>query len=129
MRSISLFHINRVGLSQWKAREWWCRQSVMIWSQEHRAWWRPQALGYTNLKREAWVVNFPTAYDQTKHCSPEKKISYYTAPFSKIPPMENPPEEGTPAGATSSPTAPAPDPARLSPAATRDVAQDGDFGD
>jgi len=43
---------------------------------------------------------------------------------STIPPMDNPPEEGTPAGATSSPTAPAPDPARQSPAATRDVAQD-----
>lgn len=46
---------------------------------------------------------------------------------SKIPPMDNPPEEGTPAGATSSPTAPAPDPARFSPAATRDAAQDADF--
>ena len=73
--------------------------------------------------------DFPTAYEQTKHCGPEKKINYYTVPFSKIPPMDNPPEEGTPAGATSSPTAPAPDPARQSPAATRDVAQDADFGD
>jgi hypothetical protein len=80
MKSISLRHIQRVGLVEWKAREWWARQKVMIWSQEHSAWWRPDAKGYTELKREAWVIDFPMAYDHTKHCGPEKKINYFAIP-------------------------------------------------
>jgi hypothetical protein len=77
VKSISLIHIKRVGLADWRGREWWARQQVRIWSQEHCAWWRPEAQGYTDKDAEAWVVDFPTAYDHTKHCGPEKKINYY----------------------------------------------------
>jgi hypothetical protein len=75
-KTISLCHIKRVGLVCWKNREWWARRNVFIWSQEHHAWWRPDGCGYTNDIAQAWNVDFPTAYDHTKHCGPEKKISY-----------------------------------------------------
>jgi len=84
-RSISLRHIKNVGLVEWRNRDWWSRQQVMIWSGEHGAWWRPNAEGYTTLKREAWSVDFPTAYDYTKHCGDEKKINYFTVPASSVP--------------------------------------------
>jgi hypothetical protein len=75
-RTISLNHIKRIGLVEWRNRGWWIGRNVRIWSQEHRAWWRPEGHGYTGDKEQAWVIDFPTAYDQTKHCGPEKKINY-----------------------------------------------------
>lgn len=85
MKSVTLKGIKRRGLVEWKRREWWCRQTVAIWSQEHSAWWRPEAKGYTDYEEAAWVVDFPTAYDHTKHCGPEKGIVFYTmAPPSPI---------------------------------------------
>lgn len=83
MRNVSLRHIKRVGLVDWKHREWWIKRHVMIWSGEHHAWWRPDGKGYTDLQREAWSVDFPTAYEETKHCGPEKKVSYFALPIGK----------------------------------------------
>jgi len=79
-KTISLCHINRIGLSEWRNRERWSRCNVRIWSGEHRLWWRTNACGYTDDKQEAWVIDFPTAYEHTRHCGPEKKISYCTVP-------------------------------------------------
>lgn len=78
MKRITLNGIKRRGLIEWKSREWWNGQTVSIWSREHLAWWRPEAKGYTTDAMEAWAIDFPTAYDYTKHCGPEKKIIYYT---------------------------------------------------
>jgi hypothetical protein len=80
MRHITLRYIKRIGLAEWRAREWWARQDVAIWSDEHGAYWRPNAEGYTALMREAWQVDFPTAYDYTKHCGPEKMIRFISLP-------------------------------------------------
>lgn len=82
MKSVTLSGLKRRGLVEWKGREWWARQYVMIWSREHLAWWRPEAKGYTDHEEAAWIVDFPTAYDHTKHCGPEKQIVFY----STIPP-------------------------------------------
>lgn len=77
MKRVTLNGINRRGLSNWKAREWWCRQRVIIWSQEHCAWWRQDAAGYTTDANAAGVYEFADAYDRTKHCGPEKRIGFY----------------------------------------------------
>jgi hypothetical protein len=77
MKAVTLNGIKRRGLAEWKSREWWCRQNVLIWSREHCAWWRDMGKGYTDKMTEAWLVDFPTAYDYTKHCGPEKQIMYY----------------------------------------------------
>ncbi len=52
-------------------------QRVHIWSKEHFAYWRPNAAGYTVMPNEAGVWEFPDAYDQVKHCGPEKEILFY----------------------------------------------------
>lgn len=83
-KTISLRHIKRVGLVDWHSREWWARQNVRIWSQEHGAWWRSEAAGYTFDEGQAWVIDFPSAYDATKNCGPEKKISYFAVAPSPI---------------------------------------------
>lgn len=80
MKRVTLAGIKRRGLIEWKSREWWSRQPVHIWSREHCAWWRPCAQGYTSDQGQAWTVDFPTAYDYTKHCGPEKGIVYYAVP-------------------------------------------------
>lgn len=85
MRSISLVHIKHVGLVDWRGREWWARRNVRVWTQEHGAWWRPDAQGYTDDDNQAWILDFPTAYERTKHCGPEKKINYFTADASNKP--------------------------------------------
>lgn len=77
MQRVTLAGINRAGLSNWKARERWNRKSVHIWSGEHCMWWRPFAAGYTDVVANAGIWTFPDAYEKTKHCGPEKKISYY----------------------------------------------------
>lgn len=78
MKSVTLNGIGRVGLSAWKAREWWTRQAVSIWSHEHCAWWRRGGQGYTDRIDKAWVLPFADAYEETKHCGPEKRIVYYS---------------------------------------------------
>lgn len=87
MKRVTLVGIKRRGLTEWKGREWWSGRKVSIWSAEHAAWWRPEAKGYTDFHDQAWVVDFATAYDHTKHCGPEKRISYYAvSPAHRAPP-------------------------------------------
>jgi hypothetical protein len=47
---------------------------VRIWSEEHRAYWRPKGCGYTGERTEAgdWVSQ--DAFAMTCHCGPEKRI-------------------------------------------------------
>lgn len=50
---------------------------VRIWSNEHRAWWRPEGCGYTTNVNEAGIYTFKDAFDCTSDCGPEKGIEYY----------------------------------------------------
>lgn len=84
VRTVRLDHIHRVGLVKWRGREWWCRRNVLIWSGEHRAWWRPNAEGYTVGSSQAWIIDFPTAYDYTKRCGSEKKISFCALALQQV---------------------------------------------
>jgi hypothetical protein len=81
MRRVTLNGINRVGLSNWKAREWWLGKRAMIWSQEHCAWWRKSAEGYTDQIDKAGIWDFGEAWDRAKHCGPEKRIVFYSADY------------------------------------------------
>lgn len=74
--TVTLRGINRVGLSDWKRREWWLGKKVFIWSREHSAFWRENARGYTTYTNDAGVYDFADAYEHTKHCGPEKKIEF-----------------------------------------------------
>lgn len=77
MQRVTLKGIKRRGLAAWKARDWWNTRRVRIWSDEHRAWWRPNGNGYTTAEAGAGVYDFPDAYDRTKHCGPEKRICFF----------------------------------------------------
>jgi alpha-glutamyl/putrescinyl thymine pyrophosphorylase clade 1 len=50
--------------------------AILIWSGEHRAWWRPNCQGYTQSIDEAGRYSFADAFEATKHCGPEKKIAF-----------------------------------------------------
>jgi hypothetical protein len=78
-KSISLYHIKYVkgGSHKWPNWDRWAGRKVRIWSDEWRAWWRPNGNGYTDDEAQAWVLPFPEAYDRTHHCGPEKKINYF----------------------------------------------------
>jgi hypothetical protein len=52
---------------------------VLIWSDEHRAWWKPTANGYTDDRDEAGRWWLKDAWLQTKHCDPSKRIMFETA--------------------------------------------------
>jgi hypothetical protein len=54
---------------------------VVIWSGEHGAYWRPEGAGYTTLSAEAGRWTLASAYFKTKHCGPEKAISYQPIDF------------------------------------------------
>lgn len=47
---------------------------VFIWSEEHRAYWRPDGCGYTNRISQAGVYTRDDAEARTGHCGPEKRI-------------------------------------------------------
>lgn len=47
---------------------------VIIWSNEHRAWWRPNGRGYTTVKSEAGIYNIGDAWNRVSGCGPEKRI-------------------------------------------------------
>jgi hypothetical protein len=76
VRSVRLAHINKVGFDAWRGRNLWVGRQVMIYSGEHGAWWRPNAEGYTDVRTQAWVVDFGEAYEATKTCGPEKRIKF-----------------------------------------------------
>ena len=50
---------------------------VLIRSQEHGAWWRPDGRGYTTLMDQAGVYTAEEAWQSTGHCGREKQIVYY----------------------------------------------------
>lgn len=77
MKRVTLNGIKRIGLANWKAREWWVKRQVRIWSAEHGAFWRPGGNGYTMFGAQAGAWDFADAYTTTQHCGPEKKIVYY----------------------------------------------------
>jgi hypothetical protein len=54
-------------------------QIVLIWSGEHQAWWEPDGNGYTDDRDTAGRWWYEKAVAATKHCDPEKKISFWTA--------------------------------------------------
>lgn len=49
-------------------------EQVMIWSGEHRMWWRPEGKGYTAKSAVAGRYTREDAESRTSHCGPEKKI-------------------------------------------------------
>lgn len=53
--------------------------TVLIWSGEHRAWWRPQGLGYTDDRDEAGRWFFDDALATVRHCGRDKRISFEMA--------------------------------------------------
>jgi hypothetical protein len=56
------------------------KMHVLIWSGEHRAWWRPNCSGYTTEREMAGLYDLVDAWASTKHCGPEKQIMFQPAP-------------------------------------------------
>lgn len=54
--------------------------TVRIWSGEWHAYWCPNKCGYTTEIEKAGLYSFDEAYRSTRHCGPEKHISYEIAP-------------------------------------------------
>lgn len=52
--------------------------TVRIWSDEHRAYWRPGGGGYTVERVAAGTWAVQDAFAKTKHCGPEKRIWFET---------------------------------------------------
>lgn len=48
---------------------------VLIWSGEHRMWWRPEGKGYSQDIHHAGIYTRVEAEDYTSHCGPEKMIN------------------------------------------------------
>ena len=48
--------------------------NTVIWSGEHRAYWRPEACGYTQNVAKAGIWPYAEAERMTRHCGPEKLI-------------------------------------------------------
>jgi hypothetical protein len=52
---------------------------VLIYSGEHRAYWRPDGAGYTTDRDSAGRWWLEDAVRHTSHCGPEKKIEFHRA--------------------------------------------------
>jgi hypothetical protein len=50
------------------------REPVLIWSGEHRAWWRPNSRGHTVCISAAGRYGLAEALAITRHCGSEKRI-------------------------------------------------------
>lgn len=46
-----------------------------IWSDEHKAYWRSDAAGYTENREEAGTYDFDDAWVHVETCGPKKKLS------------------------------------------------------
>lgn len=57
---------------------------VVIWSGEHRAYWVAGANGYTTGVEYAGRWTLAEAYFQTKHCGPEKLISFQPIDYIRL---------------------------------------------
>ena len=55
MKRVTLNGIKRMGLENWKGREQWAGRRVRIWSNEHGAWWRMMAQGYSRSEDQAGI--------------------------------------------------------------------------
>lgn len=47
---------------------------VRIWSNEHKAWWRPDGAGYTDNIHIAGIYRLEDAWERVQGAGPEKKI-------------------------------------------------------
>jgi hypothetical protein len=54
----------------------WTGKKVRIWSNEHGAYWRRDGAGYSSDGLEAGVFDFSDAFKRTRHCGPEKGITF-----------------------------------------------------
>jgi hypothetical protein len=57
---------------------------VLIWSDEHKAWWRPDAAGYTTVRDNAGRYHIEDARKRTAHCDPEKGIRFHVAALDEV---------------------------------------------
>lgn len=78
--TITLNGIKRRG-DAWKGYANWSRRKVLIWSQEHCAWWRPKCQGYTDKRDHAGIYFFNDALYITESCGREKKIAFHSIGF------------------------------------------------
>ncbi len=62
----------------------WITDPVLIWSGEHRAYWRRNAQGYTTEISHAGIYSREDAIASTRHCGPEKKIEIRPCPGKVI---------------------------------------------
>jgi hypothetical protein len=53
------------------------QRKVLIYSNQHRAYWRSNAQGYCLLKEEAGKYSFEDALQLTMHCGSEKQIIFH----------------------------------------------------
>lgn len=52
---------------------------VRIYSCEHQAYWRGTGQGYTTDPSESDILTMEDAFEKTRHCDPEKKITFVNA--------------------------------------------------
>lgn len=52
------------------------KETVLIFSREHGAFWRPNGSGYTQEMVDAGRYGFEDAWGRSSHCGPEKGIEY-----------------------------------------------------
>jgi hypothetical protein len=53
---------------------------VRIYCGQHMAYWRTKAHGYTDDPEQAVIFPGHEAYANSKHCGPEKQVSYEIIP-------------------------------------------------
>lgn len=51
-------------------------ETCLVRSGEHHAWWRAERQGYTTHRPSAGRYAFTNAHEASRHCGPEKAISY-----------------------------------------------------
>lgn len=53
--------------------------TVRIWSEEWRAWWRPDGCGYTDDRTQSGLYDALDAFRRVRHCGAEKGILIVSA--------------------------------------------------
>lgn len=70
-----------VGAKRYEsARDKWAKRTVLIYSIEHGAFWRPGAAGYTQYVDAAGRYPFSAAYGFTSDLDRRKRVVFYRAP-------------------------------------------------
>lgn len=93
-------------MSERRRMEYFCRREplpavqarfeatpILIYSGEHGAYWRPDCAGYIRSPEGAGRYSLREAIDATRHCGPEKRISFERTPAmtpSPAPPRRRP---------------------------------------